>query len=282
MQISITKILIYLVFILIFTNNFCMENILASNIKYLRKSKGLTQDQLADKIGVNRAMIGSYEEGRALPKLSVLQDIAHYFSVSIDLLVNKDLSTSQQNADIDTKGTNLRVVSTIVDRDNNEMITLVPVKATAGYLNGYADPDYIETLPRFSLPLKEFSKERTKRAFQISGDSMEPIPSGAYIITEYVQDWHDIKDGKTYILVTRDEGVVYKRVYLHPSGELWLKSDNPQYETYSVHLNRLLEAWRAVGYVCTTIPEPDAMSLSKFSAMMLEMKREIEDLKKKG
>jgi hypothetical protein len=122
-------------------------------------------------------------------------------------------------------------------------------------------------------------KGRTYRAFQIEGDSMEPIPSGAYIICEYLQDWHDIKDGTTYVLVTRDEGVVYKRVFPHSSGELWLKSDNPQYEAYSVHMSRLLEAWKAVGYICTKIPSPDVVSLSKLSAIVMEMKNEIDELK---
>ena len=261
-----------------------MENIIASNIKYLRKSKGLTQDELADKIGVNRAMIGSYEEGRAVPKLQALQTLSHYFGITLDALVLNNLSAETyhlEQADKDTKGSNLRVVSTIVDRDNNELITLVPIKASAGYLNGFADPDYVDALPRFSLPFQEISKERTYRAFQISGDSMDPIPSGAYIISEYIQDWHNINDGKTYILVTRDEGVVYKRVFIHPSGELWLKSDNPQYDTYSIHMSRLLKVWKAVGYICTNIPEPDAISLSKLSTMMFEMKREIEGLKGK-
>jgi len=245
--------------------------------------KGLTQDQLADKIGVNRAMIGSYEEGRALPKVNSLQDIAHYFGVTIDALVGSDLSIPDNKNEglqsIIQKGAHLRVLSTIVDRNNDELITLVPVKASAGYLNGYADPDYVETLPRFSLPFQELTKERTYRAFQINGNSMDPIPTGAYIITEYVQDWHSIKDGKPYVLVTRDEGIVYKRVFLHPSGELWLKSDNPQYETYSVHLGRVLEVWKAVGYICTTLPEPDAVSLTKLSMMVLEMKQEIDQLK---
>src|ERR1035437_9209379 len=245
-----------------------MDNTLGINLKHLRKSKGLTQDKLADKIGINRAMVGSYEEGRAIPKISVIQDIAHYFNISIDQLINTDFNALLNEPDselIDVKGSNLRVVTTIVDRDNCELITLVPVKAAAGYLNGYADPDYVDTLPRFALPLPELSKERTYRAFQIKGESMEPIPSGAYVISEYVQDWQSIKDGKTYILITSDEGVVYKRVFLHSSGELWLKSDNPQFEAYSVHLSRLLEVWKAVGYICISLPEPDALSLSKLS-----------------
>lgn len=263
-----------------------MDNLFANNLKYLRKAKGLTQDQLADKIGVNRAMIGSYEEGRAVPKVGSLQDIAHYFGVTLDALVGSDLGLTSNKADglqhEIQKGTNLRILSTIVDRDNNELITLVPAKASAGYLNGYADPDYVETLPRFSLPFQELAKERSYRAFQITGNSMEPIPSGAYIITEYEQDWHNIKDGKPYVLVTRDEGIVYKRVYLHPSGELWLKSDNPQYETYSVHLGRILEVWKAVGYICTTLPESDSVSLTKLSMMVMEMKNEIDQLKSKS
>jgi len=259
-----------------------MDNLLGTNLKHLRKTKGLTQDQLADKIGVNRAMIGSYEEGRAIPKITVLKDIAHYFSISLDTLINNNLSIEPSNSStdsVDITGSNLRIVSTIVDRNNSELITLVPVKASAGYLNGYADPDFIESLPRFSLPFPELSRERTYRAFQIHGESMEPIPSGAYIISEYLQDWHSIKDGKTYILITRDECVVYKRVYLHSSGELWLKSDNPQYEAYSVHLSRLLEVWKAVGYICTALPEADTISLSKLSTLVLDMKQEIDKLK---
>jgi transcriptional regulator with XRE-family HTH domain len=259
-----------------------MDNVLGTNLKHLRKFKGLTQDQFADKIGINRAMVGSYEEGRAIPKISVIQNMAHYFNVSIDQLINSDLDALPGNASsesMDFKGANLRIVTTIVDRDNSELITLVPVKASAGYLNGYADPDYVDTLPRFALPLPELSKERTYRAFQIKGESMEPIPSGAYVISEYVQDWQSIKDGNTYILITRDEGVVYKRVFLHSSGELWLKSDNPQFEAYTVHLSRLLEIWKAVGYICTSLPEPDSLSLSKLSALVFEMKQEINELK---
>jgi transcriptional regulator with XRE-family HTH domain len=256
---------------------------IGTNIRYLRKMKGLTQDQLADKIGVNRAMIGSYEEERAIPKLPAIQALAHYFGLSIDHLLNTDLSTINQSFDVsdpDMGGKSLRVVSTIVDRNNNEMITVVPIKASAGYLNGYADPDYIENLPRFTLPLPELSKDRTYRAFQIRGDSMEPIPSGAYVISEYLVNWKELNDGKTYILVTRDEGVVFKRVSLHPSGEIWLRSDNPQYEPYTIHLSRVLEIWKAVGYICTAIPEPDTVSLSKLSNMVMEMKLELDKIKK--
>lgn len=263
-----------------------MSKQLGLNIKYLRKVRNLTQDQLADKIGVNRAMIGSYEEGRAVPKLPALQILSHYFNVSIDSLVNIDLSTESSSAgetqNIDSAGKNLRILTTLVDRNDKELITLVPVKASAGYAKGYSDPDYVETLPKFSLPFTELSRERTYRAFQISGNSMEPIPSGAYIICEYVQNWSDVKSGKTYIVVTKDDGVVYKRLYNNDNDTLLLKSDNPEYNPYTIPLNSISEIWKALGYISFSLPEPDEMHLGKLAAMVYKMQTELDELKKKS
>ncbi|MCB8964761.1 MAG: LexA family transcriptional regulator [Bacteroidales bacterium] len=261
-----------------------MSKLLGLNIKHLRKIRNLTQDQLADKIGVNRAMIGSYEEGRAVPKLPALQILSHYFNVSIDNLVNTDLSAENsptgEAQNIDSTGKNLRVLTTLVDRDNKELITLVPVKASAGYAKGYADADFVETLPKFSLPFPELSQERTYRAFQISGNSMEPIPSGAYIICEYQQNWSDVKNGKTYIVVTKDDGVVYKRLYISDDNTILLKSDNPEYNPYTIPLNSISEMWRALGYINFSLPEPDELHMGKLAAMIYKMQDEIDELKK--
>jgi len=261
-----------------------MENILGSNIKNLRRRKGLTQDQLADKIGVNRAMIGSYEEGRATPKLSALSTMAHYFGVTLDELVNTNVTMLAENepAKTDVTGKNLRVLTTLVDRGNQELITLVPVKASAGYLNGYADPDYIETLPRFALPVPELSKEKTYRAFQIKGDSMEPIPTGSYILCEYLLNWNELKEGQCYVLLTRDEGVVYKRIYKSDEEKLLLKSDNPEYAPYEVPIETVSEVWKALGYLSFTLPDAQDMNLNKLTHMMFELKNEINAIKNKG
>lgn len=262
-----------------------MENFLAFNIKYLRKTKQFTQDGLADKIGVKRAMIGSYEEGRAVPKIPVLRELSHYFNVSIDDLINSDLSNADKNSNFgtesDIRGKRLRVLTSLVDRDNKELITLVPQKATAGYLDGYGDPDYIESLPRFSLPLPELAQERTYRAFQIQGRSMEPVPSGSYIICEYLQNWNEIKDGKCYIIVTQDEGVVYKRLYRSDDNTVVLKSDNSEYTPYSIEMETITEVWKALGYISFTLPEADEMHMGKLTAMMYKMQDELEILKKK-
>jgi transcriptional regulator with XRE-family HTH domain len=225
-------------------------NYLASNIRFLRKQKDLTQDALALEIDVNRSMIGSYEEGRAVPRIGVLQMLSVFFGIKIDDLINRDLSRGFSN-DVDIKGANLRVLTTVVDRDDREMITIVPVKASAGYMSGYSDREYIGQLPRFSLPVPELGNERTRRVFQIRGDSMLPVQPGSYVLCEYLQDWTGLVDGETYVLLTLNDGIVYKRVYrlISQNDELMLKSDNPDYRPYNIRINEVSEIWKAIGVI---------------------------------
>ncbi len=258
-------------------------DLLGSNIKYLRKSKGLTQDEFAKSIGVTRAVVGSYEENRAIPKLNVLKDIAYFFNISIDNLVKLQLwkSPATINSEFIT-GSNIRVISTLVNNEDKELITTVPIQASAGYTNGYSDPTYIEKLPHFSLPLVELSKEKTYRVFQIKGDSMEPIKSGSYIICEYLINWNEIIDNKPYILISKDEGIVYKRLVnnLDTNNEFILKSDNPEYEPYTIKTEEVQEIWKALGFISFDLPEKDELSVNNLYKMVVDMKKDLEKLKK--
>lgn len=236
-------------------------NTISKNIKLLRKINNLTQEEFADKINITRSQVGSYEEGRAEPRLSTISKIAKYFSVKIESLLNVDFENYLNDDknfnihDVDVEGKNMRILAIAVDNDNNEAITLVSEKARAGYLSGYSDPEYISELPKFNLPVVEISSNKTYRAFQIYGDSMLPIESGTYIISEYIDNWYDIQTDKTYVLITKD-GMVYKRVIerINEQGELTLKSDNPEYTTYKININDVFEIWKAKGYLSFNLP----------------------------
>src|SRR5690554_3553177 len=143
-------------------------SLINNNIKYLRKDKGWTQQELADALGVKRPQIGSYEEDRADPRIQTLLKLSNLFNVSIDDLLGKDLSSPMISTRKPTK-----VLAITVDSQDRENIELVPQKASAGYTNGYADPEYLQDLPRFQLP--NLPRNSTYRAFEISGDSMLPI-----------------------------------------------------------------------------------------------------------
>ncbi len=222
---------------------------LSENLKYLRKQGGYTQAELAEQLGLKRPVIGAYEEGRAEPRLQTLQMMSAFFGHSIDQLLQVDLSTGQFKAD--AVGKSLRVLPIAVDSAQQERATLVPVKAAAGYLQGYGDMDFVGSLPHFSMPFPELPADRSYRVFQIEGDSMLPIPSGSYVIGEYVQDWTQIKPNDRYVLLTRDEGVVFKRLKLQDNANTYqLISDNPDFEPYTLPSDQLLELWKAKGMLC--------------------------------
>ncbi len=249
---------------------------LQQNIKYLRKHKGLTQGELAEKLGIKRSLIGAYEEGRAVPKLLVIQQMSLLFGLSIDRFLTVDLSSEKL-----LPGTDLRVLSTVVDANNNERISIVPVKASAGYLNGLADPEYVAELPHFALPVSELSQGLTYRVFQIKGDSMLPVPSGAYVFCSFVESFSGVRNGKPYVVITADEGIVYKRVYNHVDndGTLLLKSDNQEYEPYSVTSSTVLEMWQAIGFLTFELPEPNRVDVEILSTMVFKMQEQIRELK---
>jgi transcriptional regulator with XRE-family HTH domain len=255
---------------------------LNTNIRFLRKNKGLTQEDLAKKIGITRPIVGAYEEGRADPKLHTLQNIAHYFEVGIDDLLNKDLSKKKgDNIKADIEGIGLRVLPVIVNPDNKELITVVPIKAAAGYLNGYSDSEYVEKLHHFDLPLNEISSNKTYRIFQIKGDSMKPIMPGSYIIAEYLENWKEVKDNKCYVLLTKDEGIVYKRILnrISESNEFILKSDNPEYPAYQIDINTIFEVWKAIGYISFELPDAEDLSLDKLSSLVMGLQKDLNKLK---
>ncbi|PPK87561.1 DNA-binding XRE family transcriptional regulator [Neolewinella xylanilytica] len=74
-------------------------NFLSSNIKFLRKQRKLSQQQLADDLGVKRSNIAAYETKNVEPRLALINEMALYFSVPLEDLVTTDLKTTFTNRD---------------------------------------------------------------------------------------------------------------------------------------------------------------------------------------
>jgi len=259
-----------------------------SNIKFLRKRRGRTQDDVAAALNLKRSTLSGYENGVAQPGIDILVSFSGYFNMSIDTLLKIDmtkLSESQlgeleRGYDAYVRGSNLRVLTTTVNAENRENIELVPEKAKAGYTTGYADPEYIGELPVFRLPF--LSDKRKYRTFQLKGDSMLPIPDGSWVTGEYLQDWMDIINGKAYVVFTLDEGIVFKIVEnkIATDGKLILYSLNPFYEPYEVHINDVKEIWKFVNFISSELPEPLMPEKQLFQSIAV-MKNDLERIKAK-
>ena len=251
-----------------------------SNIKLLRNRRGRTQDDVANVLEMKRPTLSGYENGVGHPNISTLTLFSDYFGVAIDTLIKVDmesLSESQlvqleKGYDIYIKGSNLRVLATTVDQDNEENIELVNEKARAGYAAGYADPEYIRILPTFKLPF--LSKQKKYRSFQISGDSMLPIPDGSYVTGEFVQDWNTIRNHHAYIILTSNDGMVFKVIenLIEDQGKLMLHSLNPLFIPYEIKVSEVTEIWKFVNYISSEVPEPNKEKD--------ELTREVKELKK--
>jgi phage repressor protein C with HTH and peptisase S24 domain len=183
--------------------------------------------------------------------LEVLLLFADYFKLSLDVLVREDLSSYSEyklrellETDHFLRGRNLRILSTTVDAAGRELIEVVSQRAKASYLAGFADPEFISDLPRFSLPFLPTNKKH--RVFQVDGDSMLPIPDGAWIVCEYVEDWTRLKDGDRYVIVTEQDGVTFKIGYKrHPQEQkILLCSANPIYPPFEVDFEQVREVWK--------------------------------------
>jgi len=255
-----------------------------NNIRLLRARRNRTQDVVAQDLGFSRSTLNSYENGSIKnPTLDALLTFSNYFKVSIDTLVKVDMNRLSQlqmldlerGNDVYVTGSRLRVLATTVDSNNKENIEVVPLKAKAGYKNGYADPEFMKKLPSFQLPI--LLNDRKYRMFQINGDSMLPIPDKSWVIGEYLENWYDIKDGHAYVLLTQDEGIVFKIAYnnIKKKKNLVLKSLNAAYDPYEINVSEVKEVWKFCNYISDEIPEAGFEKnemLSKIEKMEHDMK----------
>ncbi len=244
------------------------------NLKYLRKLRGWTQEEFANKLNIKRSLIGAYEEERADPRLDVLEIVADTFKLTLDELLLKDLSASSNSGSYLQK----RRMQKMATAERN-VIHFVPVKAAAGYLTGYADTEFIDELNTFTLPMLTGGNYR---AFEIIGDSMLPTPSGSIIVGEKVDSLDDVKNNQAYIVVSRNEGIVYKRIVKNnkQKNKLSLVSDNPNYQPYQVNAEDIVELWQAQ-VVIGKVASQQRWDVNSLANLVNNLQDQVSTLKKK-
>lgn len=242
------------------------------NLKYLRKLRGWTQEEFATKVNIKRSLVGAYEEERADPRLDVLEIVADIFKVSLDELLLKDLSN--QSGSYLMK----RRQQKMATADRN-VIHFVPVKAAAGYLAGYADSEFIDELNTFTLPMLSGGNYR---AFEIIGDSMLPTPSGSIIVGEKVDNMDDVKSNNAYIVISRNEGIVYKRIVKNNKvkNKVSLVSDNPSFQPYQVNSEDIIELWQAQ-VVIGKVASQQRWDVNSLASLVNNLQDQVSTLKKK-
>lgn len=201
----------------------------SQNLKMLRKQKGVTQQQLADILCVDKTSISKWENGFNYPNQNIQMMIADYFGVSVDYLLGRDTPTP-----------------TLDNAYTPDAIVPFPVigNIKAGY-DGTVEE--LSTGDLISIPIEMLCGRPASDYFvlQVRGNSMYPkILDGDRVL---VLRTDSVDSGTTAIvLYNGDEATIKKVVY--SVGENWvdLVPNNPEYDTKRIFANEF-DQFRILG-----------------------------------
>jgi transcriptional regulator with XRE-family HTH domain len=231
-------------------------SLFSDNIRNLRVKQKISQEKLAESLAITRGRYVKYEDGTSEAPYEILKKISQYYHISIDLLLSVDVRKIPMD-DLLKLGDNRILLPITVDREGDS---------------------FIENLQHISLPWLRNGKFR---AFPVDGDSMPPHKSGFFIVGRYVEKLGDVMDGKTYILLTKNEGIVYKRLNKNGKNALVLHSDNAYYKSYEVKASEILEIWEFACSFATEEFGPDDLSPESLKEVLMELRREVREVKEK-
>ena len=247
---------------------------ISKNIAFLRKQRGWTQQELAEKLKIPRPTLGGYERAYAEPGIESIIKLAKLFRISVEELIERRLWEGEKKV---VESENFKVLAISVDRENKSNIELVETKAEAGYTGSFDDPSFIRQLPKIYMPTL---KEGTYRAFEIRGDSMLPMNESDIVVCSFIEKIEDVKDGRTYVVVTRGDGIVYKRLKKNTSrGKMVLLSDNDLYAPYEIPYEAISELWSYEAHI--SFIEPGEAARGWIDTRLESMARDIKHIKGK-
>ncbi|HRI00113.1 MAG TPA: helix-turn-helix domain-containing protein [Saprospiraceae bacterium] len=243
------------------------------NLQFLRKRNQWSQQEAAEKLGIPRTTLSEYERGNTEPDLELLMKMSKLYNVPSDDLILQAL----HEGDLDSfiyKG--MKVLSISTDLGGKENIELVSSKAAAGYIESFQNPEFVRELPKISIPQLHQGRYR---AFEINGESMFPLPSGSIVVCEYVQDLNSIKDYSCYVVISKQDGLVYKRVVKDAhKNQLMLSSDNKLYAPYSIDFDDVQEIWKYKAHI--SFEEPGPNNSDQLMTLIYNIDKKLDQIQK--
>lgn len=201
-----------------------------ANLKKLRENAHLSQEQLADAIGISKSTIGMYEQGKRMPNTNtILKDIALYFGVSIDYLVgflpDKGDLSEDDFARFGLNRVHKRKVPMLGKIACGEPISCEEEYETYVTADTDTDADFCLTA---------------------QGDSMinARILDGDIV---FVRSQEMVENGEIAAVIVNDSEVTLKRFFYYPEfNQIVLQSENPIYRPL-VYTNEELAHIRVLG-----------------------------------
>ena len=237
---------------------------------------------MAEMFSLARPSIGAYEEGRAEPKIETLVQISKKFNLSIDGIINKELtvndlmSFSTINEKLEQTHSKLWTKDTkghpVPERTG---ISLVTIDKYTDYQVNFKNHDRLDRFKKIDLPI---TFKGQSLAFEMNGSEMEYNQQGLHhgdILLCQKANKNIIQTGKVYTVLTKSK-IFTRRLYEVNDEIIRFQSDDPNYTVLEDKIEDIIELWEVKG-VFSTYLEPPKMIEER--VMLLE--KRMAELEKK-
>lgn len=205
---------------------------IGNKIRYYRNLNKMTQQELADKIGIGKAAISNYESGYRTPQQNRLFELSEALKISVNDLfpptteekspVDKIIDVSSQLHEMRQQKVYNFAEHQLEEQNKVKETVRVYGDAAAGapidYVDGFVDEEEVETVP-----------EGANRALRIKGNSMSPLLKDGQLVFYKAQP--QLENGQVGIFEIHGEAVTCKRYKVDfDDQKIMLQSENPEYE----------------------------------------------------
>jgi len=238
------------------------------NLLEIRELYGLNQRDFARKIGYSREVVNKIQSGKMKPSKWFLDAVKNFveshqkpdFSHDVNIL-GKAFVPAQKSASAEYIHQRREQKSI----PSQFLVPLVGIKAQAGYVKGFEETDFMETLEKYSLPPGVNPTGAVWSYFEIDGDSMEPtFSSGDVVLATMVpvEDWCDVKDLCVYVILTADQ-LLIKRIHKKSDKEWVLVSDNEEAAPQVLmKVEDVKQLWFFRRHIRAKVPQPREVKIT--------------------
>lgn len=239
------------------------ENSLNERLKLIRSQLGYSQQRLADTLGIKQASYAVYETGQVQPGADKLVQLHEQFGVNLHWLLTGEgqpytHSPVPVKKSITVQGDEPRIelLPVVVDRDDQPLIKVVTLEASAGYFSHREDSAYWENLPSISLPDPHF-RQGTFLGFPVRGDSMEPtLAHGDLVVCRFMEHWRLLKPGYVHVVALENDLLVKRIRFDEGQRTFTLLSDNPFYPPMQLAATDVRQLWEVEIRITLHMPAP--------------------------
>ena len=178
------------------------------NLKKLRVQHKLTQEELAQKIGIAKSTISMYENGKRQPNFETVEIIADFFNVNMDNLIRRE------------------EIEGLIDIPAATTGVMIPV---LGYVRAGVPVTAVENIIDYEEISKDDAAKGEHFGLVVKGDSMEPrFAEGDVVI---VRKQETVENGEIAVVLVNGDDATVKKFYRSDNG-IKLVSTNPTYDPF--------------------------------------------------